>query len=93
MSRAVPAKGAHGPAVYTIPAGVPFVDALAAGLHARVGGGPEALAQATVLLPTRRACRALREAFLRQSGGRPLLLPRLTPLGDVDEDGDVDIID
>ena len=86
MSGAAPPKGAHGPAVYTIPAGVPFVDALAAGLHARVGGGPEALAQATVLLPTRRACRALREAFLRQSGGRPLLLPRLTPLGDVDED-------
>ncbi len=79
-------KGAQKPAVYTIPAGVPFVDALAAGLRARVGGGPEDLAQATVLLPTRRACRALREAFLRQSGGRPLLLPRLTPLGDVDED-------
>ena len=86
MSGAAPAKGAHGPAVYTIPAGVPFVDALAAGLDAWVGGGPEDLAHATVLLPTRRACRSLREAFLRRSGGRPLLLPRLTPLGDVDED-------
>ncbi len=40
----------------------------------------------TVLLPTRRACRALREAFLRQSEGRPLLLPRMAPIGDVDEE-------
>ena len=37
-------------------------------------------------MPTRRACRALREAFLRRSQGRPLLLPRLRPLGDVDDE-------
>ncbi|MGQ9370925.1 double-strand break repair protein AddB [Azospirillum sp. ST 5-10] len=70
--------------VFTIPPGVPFVDALAAGIAARVGDEPLALAEATVLLPTRRACRALREAFLRRSGGRPTLLPRLSPLGDLD---------
>ena len=29
--------------------------------------------------------RALREAFLRASAGRPTILPRLVPLGDVDE--------
>ena len=40
MSGPAPPKGAHGPAVYPIPAGVPFVAALAAGLHASVGGGP-----------------------------------------------------
>jgi ATP-dependent helicase/nuclease subunit B len=39
-----------------------------------------------VLLPTRRAVRALREAFLRQSGGRALLLPQLRPIGDLDAD-------
>ncbi len=74
------------PAIYTIAAGLPFVDALAAGLVARLGEDPESLADARVLLPTRRACRALREAFLRQSEGRALLLPRITPLGDLDED-------
>ncbi len=72
--------------IYTIPAGWPFVDALAAGVLAEVGPTPEALADVTILLPTRRAVRSLREAFLRSSDGRPLLLPRMTPLGDLDED-------
>jgi ATP-dependent helicase/nuclease subunit B len=75
-----------GPNVFTIPAGQPFVDALAAGLLARAGSGGAELADTTVLLPTRRALRSLREAFLRQSGGAPLLLPRMMPLGDIDED-------
>lgn len=73
-------------AVYTIPPEVPFVDALAAGLRSRLGDAPEALASARILLPTRRACRSLTLAFVRQAGGRPLLLPRMTPLGDIDED-------
>ena len=47
------------PKVYSIPAGAPFVDMLAAGIMERVGGDPMALAGVTVLLPTRRACRAL----------------------------------
>ena len=72
--------------IYTIPAGWPFVDALAAGILAEIGPDPEALAGVTILLPTRRAVRSLREAFLRLSDGRPLLLPRMTPLGDIDED-------
>jgi len=52
----------------------------------RVGDDPQSLARVRILLPTRRACRSLREAFLRLSGGTPTLLPRMTPLGDVDED-------
>ena len=71
--------------IFTIPAGLPFVDALAAGLWAEAGGEPAALARATVLLPTRRACRSAREAFLRLRQGRPTLLPRLMALGDMDE--------
>jgi ATP-dependent helicase/nuclease subunit B len=81
---------APGHNVYTIDAGIPFVDALARGLLARIsrddGDDPLALARVTVLLPTRRAVRSLRDAFLRASGGRPLLLPRMMPLGDLDED-------
>src|SRR3569623_997488 len=78
--------------VYTIPTGVPFADALAAGLIARAGGEPLALSKMTVLLPNRRAARALAEAFLRQagrSGGIPgggLLLPKLQPIGEPDEE-------
>ncbi len=71
-------------AISTIPADVPFFDALVAGLRAESGGDPLALARYTILLPTRRAGRALAEAFLRSSEGRALLLPRLVPVGDVD---------
>lgn len=81
---------AASPSVFTIDPGRSFVDVLAAGVLTRFGDGgggdPLHLAAVTVLLPTRRACRALREAFLRQGAGRALLLPRMLPLGDVDED-------
>ncbi len=71
--------------VFTIPADVSFVDALAAGLWNDADGDPMRLAEMLVLLPTRRACRNLREAFLRVSGGKASLLPRMQPLGDMDE--------
>ncbi|MFG1391822.1 double-strand break repair protein AddB [Xanthobacter agilis] len=45
-----------------------------------------ALADATVFLPTRRACRLFGEALLAEAGTPALLLPRIVPLGDVDED-------
>lgn len=78
--------GTPTPNVYSIAAGTAFVDALAAGILARFGDDPSALADIRVLLPTRRACRALGEAFLRATGGRPALLPAMTPIGDIDED-------
>ena len=72
--------------VFTIPSDQDFVQALARGILNHVGPTPEKLARVTVLLPTRRACRSLREAFLRLSDGQPMLLPQMMPLGDVDED-------
>jgi ATP-dependent helicase/nuclease subunit B len=64
---------------------VPFLDALAAEWLERAGGDPLAVSRGLILLPTRRAARALAEAFLRASDGRPLLLPRITALGALDE--------
>ncbi len=72
------------PAVFSIDPDRPFLDTLAAGLRARAGSDPLNLARQTILLPTRRACRALRESFLRLGGGQALLLPRLVPVGDLD---------
>lgn len=74
------------PSVFTIAPGRPFLDLLAAGILQQHGTDPLVLSRVTVLLPTRRACRALAEAFLRQSDGAALLLPVIRPLGDVDED-------
>ena len=74
------------PRIYTIPAALPFLDALVAGLFERFGRAPLDLAEATILLPSRRAVRALSDAFLKAGGGTPMLLPRLAALGDIDAD-------
>lgn len=76
--------------VFTISPDRPFLDDLVEGLlgDSRLGpgGDPAVLAGTRIFLPTRRACRNLAEAFVRANGGMPLLLPRITPLGDIDED-------
>jgi len=79
------------PRLYAIPPKIPFLPTLAQGLRAISGGDPLALSRVTVLLPTRRAVRALRDAFLRVApdggeAGTPLLLPRMRPIGDLDSD-------
>ena len=49
--------------------------------------GPLQLADTTLLLPTRRATRALQDAFLKAAGGTALLLPRIRPIiGAAEED-------
>ena len=70
--------------LFTIPAGVPFLDTLAIGMLNATGGDPEALANARLFLPTRRACAAMADAFLRVTDGAATLLPRLEPLGDIE---------
>src|SRR5580692_9770204 len=89
--RALDAGPAMRPHIYTIAADRPFLATLAKGLVALAEGDPLRLPRMTVLLPTRRAARSLREAFLRLTGegsdpGAPLLLPRMRPVGDLDGD-------
>ena len=62
-----------------------FADELARVVLAEHGGDPLSLADVLILLPTRRSVRALREAFLRAADGTPTILPRMAPLGDVDD--------
>jgi ATP-dependent helicase/nuclease subunit B len=76
-----------------VPHGRPFLTALAEALLAGnlpVPGGPRPgpleLADVTLLLPTRRATRALQEAFLKASGGAAVLLPRIRPIFATSED-------
>lgn len=71
--------------LFAIPPHAPFLDALAAAWLAEQGSADESLAQGLILLPTRRAARALVEAFLRAAEGRALLLPRITAIGALDE--------
>jgi ATP-dependent helicase/nuclease subunit B len=82
---------AGNPRVFTIPAATPFVPTLVRALIDGTLGfaparDPMALAGATLYLPTRRACRLVRDRFLDIAGGRAAILPRIVPLGDLDED-------
>ena len=77
--------------ILDIPAHLPFLDCLAAGVLQRIEGAPaDALARATILLPTRRSARALRDAFLRVAAEQnALLLPRMRALAGLStEDAD-----
>ncbi len=79
--------------VFTIAPSAPFLPTL---IRALVDGrlvpgfpasdDPLALAAATLYLPTRRACRLARDLFLDALGRKGALLPRIRPIGDIDED-------
>ncbi|HKV14155.1 MAG TPA: double-strand break repair protein AddB, partial [Reyranella sp.] len=71
--------------VFTIGMDRRFADELARGVLAGHGDDPLALADVLILLPTRRSVRAISEAFLRATGGKPTILPRFAPIGDLDE--------
>ena len=77
--------------VFNIPASAPFLptllDALRNGkLGFRIADDPLAWAAATLYLPTRRACRLARDAFLDVMETDAAILPRIVALGDIDED-------
>ena len=79
--------------VFTIPPGRGFLDELARAILSgdlpEPGGpapGPLALPDFTILLPTRRATRALQEAFLARSGRSAMLLPTMRPIAEADEE-------
>lgn len=81
------------PRIYTVPTGVPFLralaDAMLAGNLPEPGGAkpdPLSLPDITLLLPTRRAARAAQEAFLASSGRKALLMPRIRPISEGEED-------
>jgi ATP-dependent helicase/nuclease subunit B len=88
------------PRVFTIPSGSPFLPTLSRALLDGVliegfpgAGGPMALADATIYVPTQRAAQALAKGLLSASGGRSLLLPRIAPLGAFEPDEATAIFD
>jgi ATP-dependent helicase/nuclease subunit B len=78
------------PRVFTIPPSAPFlptlIDALTSGRLGFAARDPLALAAVTLYLPTRRACRLARDAFLDVLNIDAAILPRIVAIGDIDED-------
>ena len=80
------------PRVFTIPPGAPFLATFAQRLLAGeiVPGysaalGALGLSNATIYAPTRRAARALAQELTRALGGSAVLLPRILPLGGLED--------
>ncbi|MGE0055560.1 MAG: double-strand break repair protein AddB [Hyphomicrobium sp.] len=80
-------------AIYTVPAGEPFLKRLAQALIngdlPTPGGQPPGMLELpdiTLLLPTRRAARALQDAFLSAASARALLMPRIRPISEGEDD-------
>ena len=72
--------------IWNIPASNGFADTLAQKLLDEYKGRELELADVLLLLPNRRACKVMAEAFVRLQGLIPTLLPKLQAIGDVDED-------
>ena len=74
------------PNLACIPGHLPFLDSLARRWLLKDGpDDADAVGRGMILLPTRRAARALTESFLRLTRGRVLLLPRILAVGGLDE--------
>ena len=74
--------------IYSIAAGADFLKTLADAVLKRfpVHAPERPLSDWTILLPTRRAARAFGEILQRQSGLKAMVMPRIKPIGDLDED-------
>ena len=72
--------------IFNVPASCAFVDEVAKRFLADYAENPLELADVLFLLPNRRACQSLKEAFVRAQGLSPTLLPQMMPIGDVAED-------
>ncbi|WP_252509743.1 double-strand break repair protein AddB [Thalassospira sp. TSL5-1] len=72
--------------LFYIPPGAPFADMIARQLLRETADQPVILSDTLLLVPNRRSCKVMRDAFLRQTEGRVTLLPTIRPLGEADED-------
>ena len=73
-------------AVYNIPYSCSFVDTLVQKISKEFEDSKEKLADVIFLMPNRRTCISLKEAFIRYNGKKPVMLPKIVPVGDIEED-------
>lgn len=76
------------PRLFTLPPQADFLRSIARRLRLEfnVETHPDALTRVLILTPTRRAAKALGDAFAEEAGNGVALLPMIRPLGDIDVD-------
>lgn len=72
--------------VFNIPAANRFADLIAETLLRQYADDILMLSQVVVFVPNRRGAQTIKEAFVRAQGLAPTILPRIIPLGDLEED-------
>ena len=72
--------------IYNINAGAKFVDVLARRYLEEYTDNPDELAKVLFLLPNRRACQSLIDAFVREHNLKPTILPQIQPIAEIEED-------
>ena len=72
--------------IFNIPQSCSFTDVLAEKFSRLYEKNPALLADVVFLLPNRRACLSLQDAFVRCNGLKPTLLPKILPIGELEED-------
>lgn len=72
--------------IYNVSAKNSLVDFLAERFFEQYKSSPEKLTEVLFLLPSRRACANLREAFVRYNGKNPTILPEIRTLFDSEDD-------
>ncbi len=81
------------PRIFTIASSAPFLDVLAAqvldGFPLESDAGRPILADWTILLPTRRAAREFTQILAIKSRQSTILLPKVMPIGDLDDEADL----
>jgi ATP-dependent helicase/nuclease subunit B len=72
--------------IYTIAANQSFFDVLVSGLVKRFTDSEVGFADIIILVPSRRSIKDLRSAFLKFFSGKPILLPSIIAIGDINEE-------
>lgn len=72
--------------LYNISFSNSFAELLAQKLLADYGNNMQDLPDVLMLLPNRRAVKVMADAFVKAQGMRPTLLPKMVPIGEVEED-------
>lgn len=72
--------------IYNVPLSCSFAQTLAERFLEDYKNDPFGLCDVVFLMPNRRSCLSLRQAFLNANGLAPFLLPQILPVGDVNED-------
>ena len=72
--------------VYTIPSSQSFERFFVQYVMNYAASSGVELTSMHLLLPSRRACRIMRSAFLRYNDGKAMLLPNMSPIGEVDSE-------